>query len=839
ACKALYSFSLTRPVYRQIANDLLRRSRALPLKGFQRITDLTTQQLIRAVNKATRYEYAWQRRGPRPIRVGPYTDINEHSNYMDVAKGGEPKDDRWFKIVSAPPDEEVDWLSPITSSYTLCATKTGKVVCWDVQTDQCLAEWSPGEKWELWKCRVEFEEKTVYFTMAKVLVPRSDDLRQMEFTLMRLRFSDGNAGVSADAPPEFEHVADFKTKGVVMNVFLLDPIARLLSAFIYSNDTNTICLYALLDWDKPEYIYIDTGIQYAFTFSDSKIETQSLPTSEVDKAAALKYVESKIEYHQRIVSYYNRYKNGFNVTCRLPPEILGLIFKEVKRISGTGISYLRRSRVDMGWIRTVSHTCSHWRRLSLHTPSLWVGIPMGSPKWAKEMVLRSKSAPLRIELNHSAVSVSESNFSWISDLLAGHLAHISTLSIKLDGEETTAQVFALLDQSDAPILERLEVTCWSDTDRSVDTRLPSRLLRTSRLQYLSLVSCVMDWGSHQNNFRNLQTLKIINSPAKLTGTQVLAMLASMPFLSILEIINSFAPDSWAPDAPLVLQPIKLDMLKEIQLDHRLDSCIFFLDHVAFSRNAHMVSFTMFPPVESISMKDKIAKIARRLDESIDGPLVGIEVESTCLRGWKSNDLPMKAPDFSDNATIYLELAHCDEDTCSEIAGFACRAFRMDQVLALSVSSTLNEDSWSIFTYLPNLREVQVRVQEAADCTFLNALKRGIDNGDGSNALSLQLPFPALKYLTLLGWELYHNVQSVAAGEHISLKESLVTCLTHRKNAGLVLYSIHFEDCLGVKEEDVERLRAIVVNVNTSWFESVDESDKLDDTYDMDSGAASD
>ncbi|KAG6895926.1 hypothetical protein C0992_011559 [Termitomyces sp. T32_za158] len=184
---------------------------------------------------------------------------------MDVVKGSVTNSKQWYKVVRAPPEEEVDWLSPITSSYTLCATKTGKVVCWDVQTDRCLAEWSPGERWELWKCRVEFEEKTVYFTMAKVIVPRNDDTRLMDFVLMRLRFFDGNSGESADIPPKFEHVTEFKTRGVVMNVFLLDPIARLLSAFIYASGTNTICLYALLDWDKPEYIFIDTGIECVFT----------------------------------------------------------------------------------------------------------------------------------------------------------------------------------------------------------------------------------------------------------------------------------------------------------------------------------------------------------------------------------------------------------------------------------------------------------------------------------------------------------------------------------------------------------------------------------------------
>ena len=147
--KALHDFAITRPVYRDLAHALLSRSRPLPLKGFQRLSDLTTPQLIRSVDRAYHFERAWRCRAPRPIQTLP----------------GE----KWYRVISAPPGEEVDWLSPITSSYTLCATKSGKVVCWDVQRDVCLAEWNPGERWELWKCRVEFDERAVYFTMAKVI----------------------------------------------------------------------------------------------------------------------------------------------------------------------------------------------------------------------------------------------------------------------------------------------------------------------------------------------------------------------------------------------------------------------------------------------------------------------------------------------------------------------------------------------------------------------------------------------------------------------------------------------------------------------------------------------
>jgi len=164
-CKALNDFTTTRPVYRKLSTDLLRKCRALPLKGFQRLTDLSTDQLIRSVNQAARCDNAWRKRAPRPI--GRLTSTYGTAHYMDGPARSSPP--TWYKVVSAPPGEQVDWLSPITSSYTLCATKSGKVVCWDVQTDACLAEWNPGERWELWKCRVEFDERTVYFTMAKIL----------------------------------------------------------------------------------------------------------------------------------------------------------------------------------------------------------------------------------------------------------------------------------------------------------------------------------------------------------------------------------------------------------------------------------------------------------------------------------------------------------------------------------------------------------------------------------------------------------------------------------------------------------------------------------------------
>lgn len=93
-----------------------------------------------------------------------------------------------------------------------------------------------------------------------------------------------HAGFLFEAPqPEHEHkpiffpLTSFHTTGVVMNVFLLDPPRRLLSAFVWVASSNTIGkqlterdhisvvdpflgLYVLLDWAKDEYVFVDTGV---------------------------------------------------------------------------------------------------------------------------------------------------------------------------------------------------------------------------------------------------------------------------------------------------------------------------------------------------------------------------------------------------------------------------------------------------------------------------------------------------------------------------------------------------------------------------------------------------
>ena len=145
-------------MYQNFAIRLLRRNRALPLVGFQRLQDLNIDELVSVVTKAYRIEKSWMTGS-----LAPTSPAVSPSHYLS---GGKKPSDTWYRIVSTP-DPDVDWISLIGSGYMLCATKSGRVICWDIHDETYLNAWQPEDKWELWKCRVEFDSRQVFFIMAK------------------------------------------------------------------------------------------------------------------------------------------------------------------------------------------------------------------------------------------------------------------------------------------------------------------------------------------------------------------------------------------------------------------------------------------------------------------------------------------------------------------------------------------------------------------------------------------------------------------------------------------------------------------------------------------------
>lgn len=118
------------------------------------MTDLTTQQLIDAVNKATQREKSWPFRAPQRI-----FDAHLDSITSPITRS-------WYKLVHTPPNETLDYLTEITSDYMLYGTKSGKVMLWDLESDSCFLECAPGDGWCIWKCKVDYEMQAVFFIIA-------------------------------------------------------------------------------------------------------------------------------------------------------------------------------------------------------------------------------------------------------------------------------------------------------------------------------------------------------------------------------------------------------------------------------------------------------------------------------------------------------------------------------------------------------------------------------------------------------------------------------------------------------------------------------------------------
>ena len=62
--------------------------------------------------------------------------------------------------------------------------------------------------------------------------------------------------------PIFSRLASFSFPGHVISVYLLDPLRRLLSAYIWLEEAQSLGLFVLLDWANPYYTFINTGIPF-------------------------------------------------------------------------------------------------------------------------------------------------------------------------------------------------------------------------------------------------------------------------------------------------------------------------------------------------------------------------------------------------------------------------------------------------------------------------------------------------------------------------------------------------------------------------------------------------
>ncbi|OJA16093.1 hypothetical protein AZE42_05649 [Rhizopogon vesiculosus] len=261
-------------------------------------------------------------------------------------------------------------------------------------------------------------------------------------------------------------------------------------------------------------------------------------------------------------------RNSLACISYLPPEILATIFEHVvERKSSMGVC---RHPPCL----TVTHVCTHWRRLALEYPSLWATIDQDSARWMGIMLERSKKVALVVTCNASIVGRDcfEQIFSQLPRIKVLRLwSYQSDVDLILDS----------LSSQPAPLLQIFTFTIIGEP-------VPQKFLsdaifqgQAPLLRSLELTSCSFSWTCV---FSGLRTLYVqgIHNPSACTLPELLQALRCMPDLERLTLSRL---SMISGESRVLFDRVPLTQLKSIVLWATIQTAVALFAHLALPDNA--------------------------------------------------------------------------------------------------------------------------------------------------------------------------------------------------------------------------------------------------------------
>ncbi|KAK1224781.1 hypothetical protein PQX77_012299 [Marasmius sp. AFHP31] len=222
---------------------------------------------------------------------------------------------------------------------------------------------------------------------------------------------------------------------------------------------------------------------------------------------------------------------------RLPAEILIHVF--------THCAFLREHRRhdhnDKDWFY-FSQVCQRWRFVALGSPTLWSSPKFKYPSWAREMLARSRDAPLEVKWRFRYTKPLTDN-DIVYDALLKYMNRMDRLDLTAPFD-VLSDVFLKMTQS-APLLQSLRV----ETD-VIQLSFPPLFLgnHSPRLAELVIQGPHISWDSSifKNNLTTLKLIHPVDSPLPPPSDRFLAVLHSMSNLEVLELVKALPRLSAAP-----------------------------------------------------------------------------------------------------------------------------------------------------------------------------------------------------------------------------------------------------------------------------------------------------
>jgi hypothetical protein len=506
-------------------------------------------------------------------------------------------------------------------------------------------------------------------------------------------------------------------------------------------------------------------------------------------------------------------RNELSPISRLPVEILCNIFS-LRLIEG---NIYCSSRNPKSWTN-FSQVSQHWRTTALSAPELWTEIPLSYPRWAQEMLIRSKMAKLTIR---SGFSFDASNTKAIETvrLCLYEMNRVEELKLPTIPGSILEKFFRDSPKS-APQLHTLCIGSHSFRFVKGFSVHEDFFCDTERLQRVELINCKISWDSRL--LTGLTRLRLEDSlKANSSIIQVLHALQRMPALTDLRLHDSIPDDS---EGPSTYPVVDLPCLRVLHISSGVGALTTVLRHITIppsaiknltcrEKQSTQIDFTNFLSV--LATKFLSSLVIRSLDlQVIDDTGLEFNFWTTASR--------------SQLQLLQLVLTWPSPQPRNHVKALTCAFDAMSlpflTQLQISTLDYIDSQTWvKTFGKLPLLK--RVCVQSSASYSFLEALVYKAKAAEKSKTAYCNVSFPKLRHISLEGTDFS------ARDPRSTSVDMLLDCLTERCERKAAVQVLCLDDCYDIWSDDVERLKEIVVDV--TWDGIEQEVSDEDKEYDSD------
>ncbi|KAL0572649.1 hypothetical protein V5O48_009307 [Marasmius crinis-equi] len=496
---------------------------------------------------------------------------------------------------------------------------------------------------------------------------------------------------------------------------------------------------------------------------------------------------------------------------KLPYDILLAIFRHHVR-------NLRRKIEPLDWL-SFTHVCRTWRAAALESPSLWTRPDFRFPNIAREMLKRSRSLPIALDICTLAVAKREE---LAIEALTEHLPRIAFLELPFSGPVLERVLRVAVHPASSLHTLRLTNKYGGNNGSALRVALPHNFLggASARLRRLSVKGLLIPWNS--TFLKDLTHFDVelpsVSTP-DLSLSQLVQILRRCPALGTLNMWNCLYTAN--EDIP----PADLPQLRELRVSTKFPVLIKLMSslklhpstelHLSVDAKGggvpspedmtHLVSLSL----RSIERNNRRKKIkALSFERLQNGSLT-----CTAWRNIPSKELKTSRPFFT---LSFLVLPNAPPDL-REYVDAVLQAAPISKLLTLDlIQVSMLPRTIQLLSTLTKLEVLDLSLPPSMHpCVteFIGAL--GVRKRSDASHSQQRTPFPSLQTLHL------HNVEFGSYSRAIALRSLFLKNLRSRRKRGVGNPKLVLTSCRGLSRRDIRKLRKLVPKVRRIYETSDD------------------